>query len=286
MNTTRGIFDNFPSQPSTGASPFAAAEESSDQQSPFSPAPQMDSPFTAAGDANGAQQMEQGKSTKLPEKRKPDSPFQIADPHEGFGFEPAQSSSPFRQAQPAPASAASPFAMAPQEAAPARPQEAPPVPAFGAWPPAASPAQQEQPQTRAFTQPSPPPAASPAPRPPDSQGDSHSDSYAIRQLELRAIFGVDREMNRDEILQRTRALPGIRQVAQVAEKDMSAIEAVKGMLNNLGFGGGALRLYAGAVPIEFIREGGVLLAVQSDGGFAPGVRETLMIVARELSRIP
>jgi len=283
MNTTRGIFDTFPPQPQTGASPFAAAGGFADQQSPFSQAPQMDSPFAAAGEQNDGQQAEPGKATKLPEKRKPESPFQIADAQEGFGFEPAQASSPFWQAQASPAAAASPFVMAPQQSPPARPHEAPPVPAFGAWP-SAAPVQQEQPQPQAFSQPKP--VTPQVIRPADSQGDSHSDSYAIRQLELRAIFGVDREMNRDEILQRTRALPGIRQVAQVAEQDMSAIEAVKGILNNLGFGGGALRLYAGAVPIEFIREGGVLLAVQSDGGFAPGVRETLMIVARELSRIP
>ena len=28
-----------------------------------------------------------------------------------------------------------------------------------------------------------------------------------------------------------------------------------------------------------------MLAVQTDGGFAPGVRETLMLVARELGRL-
>ena len=37
--------------------------------------------------------------------------------------------------------------------------------------------------------------------------------------------------------------------------------------------------------MEFIREGSVMLAVRTDGGFAPGVRETLMLVARELGRI-
>jgi hypothetical protein len=37
--------------------------------------------------------------------------------------------------------------------------------------------------------------------------------------------------------------------------------------------------------LEFIREGSVMLAVQTDGGFAPGVRETLMIIARELGRM-
>jgi hypothetical protein len=46
-----------------------------------------------------------------------------------------------------------------------------------------------------------------------------------------------------------------------------------------------VKLYCGSVPIEFIRENSVILAVQNDGSFAPGVRETLMIVARELGRL-
>jgi hypothetical protein len=116
------------------------------------------------------------------------------------------------------------------------------------------------------------------------QDDSYSDSFSIRQLELRAIFGVDREMTADEILQRSRALPGMKNIARVAAKDVGTIEAMKTLLPNLGFGSGGLKLYAGSVPLEFIREGSVMLAVQTDGGFAPGVRETLMIVARELGR--
>jgi hypothetical protein len=67
---------------------------------------------------------------------------------------------------------------------------------------------------------------------------------------------------------------------------MSTVEGIKNLLPNLGFGSGALKLYIGSVPLEFIREGSVLLAVQTDGGFAPGVRETLMLVARELGRNP
>lgn len=114
---------------------------------------------------------------------------------------------------------------------------------------------------------------------------SNSDSFSIRQLELRAIFGVDREMNTEEIIQRSRALPGMRNIARVNTQDMGTIEALKNLLPNLGFGSGGLKLYAGAVPLEFIREGPVLLAVQTDGGFAPGVRETLMLVARELGRL-
>lgn len=112
-----------------------------------------------------------------------------------------------------------------------------------------------------------------------------SDSRSIRQLELRAIFGVDREMTADEILQRSRALPGMKNIARVRPQDMSTIDAIKSLLPTLGFGSGTLKLYSGSVPLEFIREGGTLLAVQTDGGFAPGVKETLMIVARELDRM-
>lgn len=115
--------------------------------------------------------------------------------------------------------------------------------------------------------------------------ESQSDSFSIRQLELRAIFGVDREMNTEEILQRSRALPGMRNIARVNPQDMGTIEGLKNLLPNLGFGSGGLKLYSGSVPLEFIREGPVMLAVQTDGGFAPGVRETLMLVARELGRL-
>jgi len=114
--------------------------------------------------------------------------------------------------------------------------------------------------------------------------DSHPDSFSIRQLELRAIFGVERQMSVGEIFQRTRALPGIKQLARVDGKDIATIGAMKALLPSLGFGWGNLRLFAGSVPLEFIQEGGVMLAVQTDGGFAPGVREILILVARELGR--
>jgi hypothetical protein len=115
-------------------------------------------------------------------------------------------------------------------------------------------------------------------------GDFLSDSSSIRQLELRAIFGVDRELSADEILQRARALPGVRHISRVAAREVTAIEGLKNLLPALGLAG-PLKLYAGSTPVDFIREGGVLLAVQTDGGFAPGVRETLMIIARELGRL-
>lgn len=132
-----------------------------------------------------------------------------------------------------------------------------------------------------FIQSTPPAIASTHP---PAFGDSQADSFSIRQLELRAIFGVDREMTEEEIFERCRALPGIQHIARVNSQDMGTVDALKGLMSNLGFGSGSLRLYAGAIPLEFIREGSVLLAVQADGGFAPGVRETLMLVAREFGR--
>ena len=115
--------------------------------------------------------------------------------------------------------------------------------------------------------------------------ESNSDSFSIRQLELRAIFGVARELTSDEILQRSRTLPGMRNVVRVSSQDMATVEALKQLLPNLGLGSGGVKLYSDSGPLEFIREGAVMLAVQTDGGFTPGVRETLMLVARELDRL-
>lgn len=287
MNTSRGIFETFPGQ-APAASPFTVVPETT-SASPFAQA-RPDSPFAMADDTNGAKALEPGKPAKLPDKRRAgDTPFQIADAKEGFGYEatpPNFAASPFEVSPPA-----SPFAIAtppatpppaPQAAAPFSYEPAPaappaPAPTFGGWPQPAAPA---TPVPVAQSAPAPVQAAAPAPQPTTPE----SDSFSIRQLELRAIFGVDREMNHDEIIQRSRALPGVRHIARVGNQDIAAIEAIKHVLANLGFGGGGLKLYAGSVPVDFIREGNVLLAVQTDGGFAPGVRETLMIVARELGR--
>lgn len=283
MNTSRGIFETFPGQ-APAASPFTVVPETT-AGSPFAQA-RTDSPFALAEDSNGAKPLEPGKPAKLPEKRRAgETPFQVTDAKEGFGYEAAPpnfAASPFEVAPPA-----SPFAMATPPAAPSPPPQpaspfsyepapAPASPSFGGWPQPAAP-QTPVPVVQAVPQPAAPVAA---PQPVSSE----SDSASIRQLELRAIFGVDREMNHDEILQRSRALPGIRHIARVGTQDIAAIETIKHVLANLGFGGGGLKLYAGSVPVDFIREGSVLLAVQTDGGFAPGVRETLMIVARELGR--
>jgi len=309
MSTPRGIFESFPSQSSPKPeSPFAVVPDPA-AASPFKAIARQESPFAVVEDGAGLTQ----RAPKIPDRRKAqESPFQIADPHEGFGFDaPAQaySTSPF-EAAPVPQTipVPSPFSAVPSQAVAPVPApfsaEAPPAQAFANWQtaptqplPHGSPLTPTQAAIAAFaTAPAPVPQApvftpvpqpmAPAPAastPPPTQG--YSDSFSIRQLELRAIFSVDREMNVDEILQRSRSLPGIRTIARVGTEDIASVEALKNMLSNLGFGSGSLKLYTGSVPIEFIREGNVLLAVQTDGGFAPGVRETLMIVARELNRM-
>lgn len=300
MNTNRGIFDSFPNPMADPKdSPFAIATEpaeSAGAKSPFtavaSPftavARQQDSPFSVVDDNAAAKG---DSAAKQPDTGKSESPFQVAEPSEGFGFEAAPAApaaSPFEAiSTAATAPAASPLASDTAKSPSAAAQAA--IGAFGSWkdtpaavtaPVSAVAAPVEKP-AQSFTA-----AAAPAPAAysTDPFGDPLSDSFSIRQLELRAIFGVDREMTTEEILQRTRALPGIRNIARVSAQDMGTIEGLKNLLPNLGFGSGGLKLYLGSVPLEFIREGSVLFAVQTDGGFAPGVRETLMLVARELGR--
>lgn len=271
--------------------------------SPFTAAVQ-DSPFAVmdGGAESGPEGF--GKPGKLPERRKSDSPFQMAEPSEGFGFEAHGKSSaaknPFEAAPAQSAPPASPFST-PAQAAPASPFSAEPQRGASPSPQAAhegfrdwqEPAAQAPPFSSGNREPSPaqvPSVFAPAQTPAvaHAQSPAHdplSDSFHIRQLELRAIFGVDREMDATELLQRARALPGMRNIARVGSQDMATVESLRNLLPRLGFGNGPLKLVSGAVPLEFIREGSVMLAVQTDGGFAPGVRETLMIVARELGRI-
>ncbi|MDB4727095.1 hypothetical protein OAF66_02920, partial [bacterium] len=53
----------------------------------------------------------------------------------------------------------------------------------------------------------------------------------------------------------------------------------------LGLGDEPLTLRVGDSDIDFIKEEGVTLAVLTNGGYAAGIRETLIIVARELARL-
>jgi hypothetical protein len=215
---------------------------------------------------------------KVPEARKATvSPFQLADPAEGYGFEATPTASPAPASSPSFPAASSPSPFdAPVANPPASPFAQTPAPPLPAAPAFAT--------TPAFT-PAPSTSVASVPAAEAASNGLVLESSQIRQLELRAIFGVDREMDVEEILQRSRGLPGIRNIARVSTQDLAAVEAVKSLVTRLGFTGGPIRIFAGTAPLEFIREGSVLLAVQTQGGFAPGVRETLILVARELGRM-
>ena len=274
MSTNRGIFESFPNQPA--APPDSPFENFSDPamalpSSPFPAVARMESPFTVVEKAAQCWPVEPGQPARVPERRKFESPFEIADPAAVFGFE-APDASPGGlpvelQRGPSPSTPSSSAGLASREESPA----SAPVQATAQMTPSAFASA----------------ALALVPLAVVAADPSHSDSFSIRQLELRAIFGVDRELNPDEILARSRTIPGLRHVARVSPQDMATLEALKQLLPNLGFGsGGVLKLYADSAPLDFIREGAVMLAVQTEGGFAPGVRETLMLVARELDRLP
>jgi hypothetical protein len=106
----------------------------------------------------------------------------------------------------------------------------------------------------------------------------------VRQLALRAIFGIDRELSEGEILERARALPGVLHLNRVPDHEVEGADCARRFLAPMGFGGEAMKLVCGDRPVHFIREGKVLFLVQVDGTFAPGVRETLLIAARELDQ--
>lgn len=272
MSNDKSIFEpeeGFASGP-PARSPFAADESPSN---PFASGSPGKSPFAVDTTEPAFKPESVEKATEPFGASEEKSPFGYEPPVAGFGESPFEgSSSPKSE---------SPFGVAEES----KPKESPhgdsrPAPVAS---PAAAAAMAAAASIEAPSKPSDP---SPAPASTAAGFEGfESDSASIRQLELRAIFGVDREMNEDEILKRSRALPGIRHLARMATQDAGAVDAIKRVLGSLGFGGGQVKLYCGSAPIEFIRENQVLLAVQTDGGFAPGVRETLMIVARELGRM-
>jgi hypothetical protein len=282
MNSSRGIFEpqeGFAPAP-PAKSPFAVADDGP-STSPFAVLSEPESPFASMKDEHPTRlAAEPGRPAKLPERRPAGGDMPSAEVRSPFAAE-VVPASPFESAAapaspfgatpppvPAAAPAASPFAFA---------QESAPAPAPAAVAPVEAPAPAPAPVAAA--------APSPAPAAPAESDSFDSDSRSIRQLELRAIFGVDRELGAEEMLQRARGLSGIRHVARVPAGENATIDALKRVIGSLGFPAGQVKLVCANVPIEFIREGNVMLAVQNDGSFAPGVRETLMIVARELGRL-
>lgn len=282
MNSSRGIFEpqeGFAPAP-PAKSPFAVADDGP-STSPFAVLSEPESPFASMKDEHPTRlAAEPGRPAKLPERRPAGGDMPSAEARSPFAAE-VVPASPFEAA----AAPSSPFGATP----PPVPAAAPPASPFGfaqETAPAPAPAAAPAPTPVAAPAQAPAPAPAAPPAAPAAESDSfESDSRSIRQLELRAIFGVDRELGAEEMLQRARGLSGIRHVARVPAGENATIDGLKRVIGSLGFPAGQVKLVCGNVPIEFIREGNVMLAVQTDGSFAPGVRETLMIVARELGRL-
>lgn len=299
MNSSRGIFEpqeGFAPAP-PAKSPFAVADEGA-ATSPFAIVSEPESPFASMKDDHPTRlAAEPGRPVKLPERRpaagempEARSPFAAEAATSPSPFDaPAPAASPFASSPPpvpaaaAPAPASSPFGFAAEPAAPA------PVAAAiaaAAAAPVAEPAPAPAPVAVATpVAAAPAPAAVPAAAPAPVSESVETDSGSIRQLALRAIFGVDRELGAEEMLQRARGLSGIRHVARIPASEVATVDAFKKIVSNLGFPAGQVKLMSGNLPIEFIREGNVVLAIQNDGSFAPGVKETLIIVARELGKL-
>lgn len=106
-----------------------------------------------------------------------------------------------------------------------------------------------------------------------------------RQLELRAIFSVGHEMDAVEILERTRALPGVRHAALLWGNEWECLDSLRNALRAQDFRTEALRLFNGHTSIDFFRHGQTTLAVQMDAAYPPGLHEMIMIVARELNAL-
>jgi len=111
-------------------------------------------------------------------------------------------------------------------------------------------------------------------------------SSGMQQLEIRAIFGVDHILDANEIIQRARSLSGIGTVAAVGGQEKKALSDFHTAVSTLGLGDPELmELNFGSGSVDFITEGDTTLAVLQQGPYAPGVQETLIIVARELNKL-
>ncbi|MGJ8724535.1 MAG: hypothetical protein ACSHYB_08260 [Roseibacillus sp.] len=294
-------------QKAAAASPFAAV-------TPAEP----ESPFGFAAEEAAPERPQ----AKLPEKRT-QTPM---PPAEDNPFLSAASAPQAEAAPSAPAPAASPFTSESSFEAPAKPAPAPqqesqgfgaaenplsapaPTPARAPEPelapvrleqPVAAPAPAPQP-AQAAPQSSPefasqaaqaaPVQAAPAQAAPVQQvaalSQAPSGGQSTRQLELRAIFGSEGEMSRDEILTRAKGLPGIREVTVVGPGETSAVQTIGDVMARFGFGGtGSWQMTCSGGVVDFVSSENTTLAVLREGRYSAGVWETLMIVARELGKL-
>ena len=102
------------------------------------------------------------------------------------------------------------------------------------------------------------------------------------QLILRAIFGVGRDLNRDEILKKVSELPGIMSVKLLGRAELAALRVLRDGIQDLGV---SLDLVSKEASVDLIHGEATTLVVFYEGEFRPGVREILTIVARQFSEI-
>ena len=102
------------------------------------------------------------------------------------------------------------------------------------------------------------------------------------QLILRAIFGVGRDLNRDEILKKVSELPGIMSVKLLGRAELAALRVLRDGIQDLGV---SLDLISKDASVDLIHGEATTLVVFYEGEFRPGVREILTIVARQFSEI-
>ena len=111
-------------------------------------------------------------------------------------------------------------------------------------------------------------------------------SDRTKQLELRAIFGVDHELSHQEIMQRMRDLPGIINIAEINSSEAKAFGALKSCALKLGLAReDPVFVRSARGVIDFVSYKGTTLGILLEGTYGPGVRETLYICTRELERL-
>ena len=139
--------------------------------------------------------------------------------------------------------------------------------------PLAMPAPFAQSTTRLLTEPDVPLSADPVPllQPVDES-----------QLILRAIFGVGRDLNRDEILKKASELPGIMSVKLLGRAERAALRVLRDGIQDLGV---SLDLISKDASVDLIHGEATTLVVFYEGEFRLHVREILTIVARQFSEI-
>ncbi|MGC6567964.1 MAG: hypothetical protein ACON38_20415 [Akkermansiaceae bacterium] len=93
-------------------------------------------------------------------------------------------------------------------------------------------------------------------------------------------------MTRDEILEKARSLPGIRRIQLAGPDEAGAMALVRSGVQRMGLGDpNSVVIQTNDGILDLIEEPGASLAVLRDGDYGAGVRETLIIVAREVARL-